>query len=283
MPVAQAIRQRRSRRQYADDSVTLQELSFLLWATQGVQKHLKSGFGLRTVPAAGARHPFETYLSVHRVEGLDSGAYRYVADEHRLLCLFVDPDMANRMSQCRGGARLLKSCAVYFIWTAVPYRKEWLHGYEGDVAVALEVGHVCQNLYLASEAIGCGTCATGLGQPDGSRYDELLGVDGQGEFSVYAAAVGKLRSRRDVEWSGLIESVEARGDSTLLWVKSLSWWEGDVFVAHFDPTTVTGYASGDYVAIGGQVVDVCSEHDGWPLVKGNSIERRKDPSAASDD
>jgi hypothetical protein len=77
MPLIEAIRRRRSRRKFTGEPLTLEQLSFLLWATQGVSKaitddgHVIRTF--RTVPSGGARHPFETYLLVNRVEGFEPG------------------------------------------------------------------------------------------------------------------------------------------------------------------------------------------------------------------
>lgn len=56
---------------FADQSMTLAELSFLLWATQGVNGGRP---WLRTSPSGGARHPFETILAVWIVEGLECAA-----------------------------------------------------------------------------------------------------------------------------------------------------------------------------------------------------------------
>jgi hypothetical protein len=65
--VFEAIGRRKSRRRFTDEELTLEELSFLLWATQGV-RHVPGGGSVirRTVPSAGSRHPFETYLVVNR-------------------------------------------------------------------------------------------------------------------------------------------------------------------------------------------------------------------------
>ena len=65
--------------------MSLEELSFLLWATQGVRGLIRDGLvTLRTVPSGGGMHPFETYLLVNRVEGVEPGIYRYLAVEHKL-------------------------------------------------------------------------------------------------------------------------------------------------------------------------------------------------------
>src|SRR4030042_5304944 len=63
-----AIKNRKRQRKYSDVPLSNEELSFLLWATQGVRKNLGSTV-LRNVPSAGNRHPFETYLCILNVAG----------------------------------------------------------------------------------------------------------------------------------------------------------------------------------------------------------------------
>ena len=80
---------RRSRRNYKDTPITLEELSFLLWSTQGVQKVIPAykntgHITLRPVPSAGGRHSSETYLAINNVEGLEKGIYIYMPIEHKL-------------------------------------------------------------------------------------------------------------------------------------------------------------------------------------------------------
>ena len=80
--------------------------------------------------------------------------------------------------------------AVVFVWTAIPYRAEWRYSIIAHKDIAIEAGHICQNLYLVCEAVGAGTCAvTSYHQ---KKIDELIGVDGEEEFTVYLAPVGKF-------------------------------------------------------------------------------------------
>ncbi|MBT3755859.1 MAG: nitroreductase, partial [Candidatus Cloacimonetes bacterium] len=85
------IEHRKSHRQFIDKPLTLEELSFLLWASQGVksviERNNKSYATIRTVPSGGARHPFETYLLINNVTELKRGLYRYLAIEHKLIFL----------------------------------------------------------------------------------------------------------------------------------------------------------------------------------------------------
>jgi SagB-type dehydrogenase family enzyme len=193
MPVVQAIKQRRSHRSYTQEPLTLEELSFLLWATQGIeQADTHQGRivrTLRTVPSGGARHPFETYLLVRRVEGLVPGLYRYLPVEHKIY-LVRDEDLTDEAHEATRG-QFLRQSAVVFIWTVIPYRTEWRYTFLSPKIIAQDSGHLCQNLYLACEAIGAGTCA--IGAYDQDKIDPILGVDGEEEFTVYVAPVGKVR------------------------------------------------------------------------------------------
>jgi hypothetical protein len=80
-----AIINRQSRRDFKPAPLSQRELGFLLWMTQGVRDELQSGFALRSVPSAGCRHAFETYLLVSDVEDLFPGIYRYLPLYHALL------------------------------------------------------------------------------------------------------------------------------------------------------------------------------------------------------
>lgn len=191
MPLVEALRRRRSRRKFTAEPLSLDELSFLLWATQGVSQMIANNKAtLRTVPSGGARHPFETYLFVNRVAGVEPGLYRYLALEHKLCKLRAAPDLAREVSEACGGQGFTAEGAVTFFWAALPYRAEWRYGVVSHKMIALDAGHVCQNLYLACEALGVGTCA--IGNYDQGKLDAFLGIDGEEEFAIYAAPVGKV-------------------------------------------------------------------------------------------
>lgn len=190
MSTAEAIKQRHSKRNFTNESLTLEELSYLLWATQGIRTTVESrGATLRVVPSGGARHPFETYLVVFRVEGLEQGLYRYSALEHKLIhipTLTVSPDDIAKGCHDQG---FVGKSAVVFVWSVIPYRTQWRYGTLSHKMIAQDSGHLCQNLYLASTSIGAGTCA--IGAYDQDAMDKLLDLDGEDEFVVYVAPVGK--------------------------------------------------------------------------------------------
>ena len=191
MPLIEAIRGRASHRKYTQEALSLEELSFLLWATQGIREVPENRkFTLRTVPSGGARHSFETYLLVDRVDGLERGLYRYLPLEHKLHFIRSEDDFSEKVSESCRGQKFVGTAAVVFIWTTVPYRAEWRYGSISHKMIAMDSGHVCQNLYLACSSIGAGTCA--VDAYNQKKIDAILGVDGNDEFVVYVAPVGKV-------------------------------------------------------------------------------------------
>lgn len=189
--LADAIGRRQSRRLYRRGALTLDEVSFLLWATQGVRRVLDAGHALRTVPSAGCRHAFETYLCVFDVEGLDPAFYRYLPLEHQLLFEFREENAVEKLVAALYGQPYPRRASVTFIWTVIPYRMEWRYGPASYKVIALDGGHVCQNLYLACEAVGAGTCA--VAAYDQAAMDRLLRLDGEEEFTFYLAPVGRAK------------------------------------------------------------------------------------------
>lgn len=189
-----AIENRVSRRNFSWDPLSMEELSFLLWATQGMKEKPDGGHAKRVVPSAGCRHALETYLAVFRVSGLPKGVYRYLPLEHALVEVSRPEAVETLAARAALGQAFAGAGAVTFLWTAVPYRMEWRYGDASYKVIALDAGHVCQNLYLACEAVSAGACA--IAAYDQELADRLAGVDGGDEFVVYMAAVGKVKQAR---------------------------------------------------------------------------------------
>lgn len=184
-----AIEARRSLREYGEAPLSLAELAFLLWSTQGVTRVVPDRATFRTVPSAGARHALETVVLANRVDGLEPDAYQYLALEHRLMRLDRSPGLADRAADACLGQRMVHEAAVTFVWVAERARMAWRYGQRGVRYLFLDAGHVCQNLSLAAGAIGAGACA--IGAFDDRRLNELLELDGVDRFVVYLASVGK--------------------------------------------------------------------------------------------
>ncbi len=183
------LEQRKSYRKFTERSLSLDELAYLLWYTQGIKK-ITDSYTFRTVPSGGIRHPFETYLMINYVDGIVPGIYHYLPEDHSLELLFEDEDRIEKMKIAARNQKYVADCAVTFIWSCVPYRTEWRYHMSSYKTILLDAGHVCQNLYLACGAIGCGTVA--IGNYDQKYLDEYLGLDGDDEFVIYMAPVGKV-------------------------------------------------------------------------------------------
>ena len=187
-----AIEDRRTIRHYSKEQLTLEELAYLLWVTQGiVEINPKRGVPLRTVPSAGCRHPFETYLSMNMVEGLEPGLYRYKSSSHQLVALKMDVGFNEKLTEACLGQRQVAASAVTFIWAAIPERTVWRYSERSYRYLYIDAGHVCQNLHLAAESIDCGLCA--IGAYDDDQADNLMGFNPPEMFVIYMATVGKKR------------------------------------------------------------------------------------------
>jgi len=186
-----ALANRKSRRVYTNEPLSLEELSFLLWATQSVREVDKNKvWTKRAVPSGGGRQPFETYLIVNRVSGLEKGVYRYLPIEHKLLIVSRGLPDESALNGKAWFQDFIGKAPVIFVWAAIPYKTEWRYSIISYKDILIEAGHICQNLYLACEAIDAGTCA--IASYDQKTVDEIIGVDGTDEMTVYLSPVGKV-------------------------------------------------------------------------------------------
>lgn len=188
----EAIARRQSHRRFLTLPLSLDDLSFLLWAAQGLRQAASPRQNFRTVPSAGCRHALETYVAAMRVQGLDKAIYRFLPHGHSLVKVKSFDRLESLLSEATFGQRFCGDAAATFVWTAVPERMEWRYAEASYKVIAIDAGHACQNVYLACAAVGCGACA--VAAYDQARMDELLGVDGDEEFAIYLAAVGKVQS-----------------------------------------------------------------------------------------
>lgn len=183
------VQERKSQRVYKKESMTLDQLSFLLWTTQGIKEIKGDNYAtIRTVPSGGARHAFETYLAVLNVDGLEKGIYHYLPLDHSLELVTVVENIENKVSDSLCEQKFAAKSSVVFYYSAVTYRSEWRYLLESHKVMLLDAGHVMQNLYLSCGAIGCGTCAIAAFNQE--LADNLLKLDGKDEFVIYAAPIG---------------------------------------------------------------------------------------------
>ena len=185
---------RRSLRDYSNKPMTQAQLGFMLWSAQGVQSYRGNVATFRTVPSGGARHPFETYIAVQSVEGLESGLYRYLPLENvgekaaAIERLGSIEDYTNKITSMLAGQAWAAKAPVILFYSCVPYRAEWRYDSAAHRVVLIDLGHLGQNVMLSAVALGLGSCC--MAAYDQQLCDEVLGFDGQSEYTVYAVSVG---------------------------------------------------------------------------------------------
>lgn len=184
---------RRSIRRFSSAPLTLEELSWLLWCCQGVQKVIPPSMTVRTVPSAGARHPLDTFVLLNRIKGISTGLYRFLAVEHAIAPVTLSAQIAGGLQAACLEQDMVVTAGATFFWVADVYRSAWRYSERAWRYVFIDAGHACQNLYLGAAAVECGVCA--IAAFDDVKLNRLLGVDGMERFAVYAAVVGKLPAR----------------------------------------------------------------------------------------
>lgn len=204
------IRDRKSSRIYTQEDMTLDQLSFLLWATQGIKSiRGKSYATLRTVPCGGARHEFETYLIVRQVADLEPGAYHYLPMEHSLEFLQPIENAADLINETLSDQTWTKKANVAFYWSAVPYRAEWRYGIYAHRVALIDLGHIGQALYTACTGLGLGCC--GIGAFEHELCAKIFGLDAENEFIVYTTPVGTIRESDKAAEKAFYQFVEDEG------------------------------------------------------------------------
>jgi SagB-type dehydrogenase family enzyme len=187
--IMKLLQRRRSIRQFAAETISLEDLAFLLWAGQGVTAQAGSHL-LRTAPSAGALYPIETYVSVQRVASLAAGLYHFNVRTFELE-LLTEGCQGTRLAEAFLGQSFVDHAAVCLLWSAVIGRSVGKYGDRGMRYLLLDAAHICQNALLAAESLGLGGC------PVAAFYDQeinqILAIDGIEETAVYGAAIGKKR------------------------------------------------------------------------------------------
>ncbi len=176
---------------FSRSSITLKELSYLLWCTQGERKKLAADHVTsRNVPSSGSRHPIETYFVAGEVEDLPTGLYRYIPASHSIFLIREDSDLPFAMGTASMNFKVVTRAAVTFLWVAVPYRSVWALGNRGYRSVFIEAGHICQALIYAASCFGCEVFSTDL------FHDELMiqlaGLDPETQWPLYVGSVGRV-------------------------------------------------------------------------------------------
>lgn len=188
IPLEEAIEKRRSVRNYSPEPLTLDQLSQLLFAAQGVTGEA-FGLYLRSVPSAGALYPFEIYLVVNDVAGLARGIYHYSVLDHGVVLLRTG-DYSSEITSAGLDQEMLGKADVIFILAAIFDRTRHTYGERGFRYVYIEAGHISQNIYLQAVSLGLGSVSVGAFLDE--KANQLIEVDGETEAVIYLHPVGTL-------------------------------------------------------------------------------------------
>ena len=183
--------ERKSHRVYTQKNITLEQLSYLCFACAGVLSiRGKSYVTLRTVPAGGARHPYELYFAANYVEGLKPGYYHYLPLTHQIELIKEGIDTDEISASLVGQAWAAKASVVFYL-DFVFYRSEWRYGILAHAPALMDIGYIGQNIYLASTTLNLGSCA--IAALDKKLANQMFNIgDGSEECMVYAHPVGTI-------------------------------------------------------------------------------------------
>ena len=186
MSLDQALKQRKSVREFQPKSISKGQLSYLLWASTGIQR-VEEGYAFRTAPSAGALYPIETYVVANNVRTLEAGLYHYSIRTHQLEQL-QSGDLRRQIAAAALGQGMCATASAVFVWSAVFERCKWKYGQRAYRYIYLDAGHIAENLALAAVSLNLGSCAIGA-LYDG-QANTIVGVDGVEESVVCMAVVG---------------------------------------------------------------------------------------------
>ena len=180
------IQNRRSIREFSKKALTMNQLSYLLWASTGINKK-EYGFELRTAPSAGALYPIETYLVINNVENISKGIYHYNIKNHFLEEIKTG-DFRTEIAKAALDQMMCYNAAIVFIWTAVFNRSKCKYGERAYRYIYLDVGHIGENLALSATSLKLGSCQIAALYDD--EVNKLIDIDGINESTVYLSVVG---------------------------------------------------------------------------------------------
>ena len=183
--IERAIRSRRSVRSFKESSLTLAEISQLLWAAQGIT----GPHGLRTAPSAGALYPLEIYLVAGNVDALPAGVYHYRPIRHELVRV-ITGDKRPELCTAALGQSSVRNAAAVIVFAAVYERTTMKYGARGIQYVHMETGHAAQNVSLQAVPLSLGTVVIGAFQD--AEVRKVLKVPDR-EQPLYVMPVGRLK------------------------------------------------------------------------------------------
>ncbi|MBW8000451.1 MAG: SagB/ThcOx family dehydrogenase [Planctomycetes bacterium] len=194
MSVGQSIElSRRMVHGFANDGISIQELSTLLYMTNGVTGSLSYPgltYYLRAAPSAGALYPTVTYIIVKNVEGLTTGLYHYRVKDHKLHRLKANETIYKDLAKLVPQSDVIESAPVTFVFTTIFFRTSWKYEQRSYRYSCLDAGHLAVQTMLAANSLNYG--AKLIGRFDDAKVNSLLGLNEQKEGTLLIVPIGKI-------------------------------------------------------------------------------------------
>ena len=184
--ITDIFKQRRSIRVFRENPIELEQISYLLWASTGIQRKI-GNFAFRTAPSAGALYPIETYILINNCKQLDHGIYHYNISDHALEQINKG-DYSVSFAKAALDQRMIALAPISFIWSAIFQRSKWKYNQRAYRYCYLDAGHIAAHLSLAAVELGLGSCQVAAFYDN--EFNDLLDIDGKKESVLYLSVVG---------------------------------------------------------------------------------------------
>lgn len=185
-PLHKILETRKSIRKYSGKPVSIEKISYLLWASNGINRR-EENYQFRTAPSAGALYPIEIYILANNVDEIKPGIYHYAVREH-ILEEIAPGSFREQFETAALGQNFCITSAAVFIFSAIFERAKWKYKERAYRYIYLDAGHIAQNLAITCTGIGLGSCQVGAFLDN--EMNEIIGVDGLSESVIYLTTIG---------------------------------------------------------------------------------------------
>jgi SagB-type dehydrogenase family enzyme len=182
------IHARRSKRRYSSGPLTIEQISQILWAAQGITSN---NGRYRSTPSAGALYPIETYINISNVKQLASGLYKYEPQNHNLK-IINSKDLKKKIHRFALKQSSVLGAQAIIIISSTPNKTKIKYGSKTMKYIFIEAGCIAQNIYLQSEALGLGTVLIGAFNQERIKREFKLS---ENEVPIYIMPIGKKQMK----------------------------------------------------------------------------------------
>ena len=202
-PIGAVIRSRRSKRRYSGKSVSLQDLSTLLFHSAGITGRLEAEnapqsavFGdqpyvdLHAAASGGGLYPVDVFIVALNVEKLPRQAYRYMPKSHALKPVPLSgplPELT-RLAQFLEIQAEKAGFLIGYVYNFFENSRKY--GEAGMGFAFIEAGGIAAHVHLLATALGLGSCD--VGGFSKRRFERLFNADGVTRHMIHLTVVGKL-------------------------------------------------------------------------------------------